>query len=84
MLLAVPYMVAAVACIGLSEHGGWFNVLALLFIWNAFKFLVAGPATLVRLVRVRARESRARRILAMLELEAEQGQTGQPELALRR
>ncbi len=83
MLLAIPYLLAAVAFAGMTEHGGWFSVLALLCVWDAFKLLVAGPATLVRLMRVRAREARARRILAMLELEAEQELALVEEPALR-
>lgn len=83
MLLAIPYLLAAVAFAGMTEHGGWFSALALLCVWNAFKFLVAGPATLARLMRVRAREARARRILAMLELEAEQELALLEEPALR-
>ncbi|MGX5695109.1 sulfate permease [Agromyces soli] len=76
MLLAVPYLLAAVASTGLTERGGWYSLLALLCVWNAYKFLVAGPVTFVRLLRVRAREARTRQILAMLELEAEhQGTT---------
>ncbi|POH59641.1 sulfate permease [Cryobacterium zongtaii] len=61
MLLAVPYSFAMLACVGLAETGGagWLNVLALLFAWNALKFLGAGPVTLVRLLRVRVREGRS-------------------------
>ncbi|WP_232333600.1 sulfate permease [Agromyces laixinhei] len=84
MLLAIPYLIAAAAAFAeMTEYGGWFSVLALLCVWNAFKFLVAGPATLVRLLRVRARESRTRRVLAMLELEAEQESARAAEPALR-
>jgi len=63
MLLAVPYLLAAVFCVGLVEAGGsrWLNMLALLFAWNALKFLGAGPLTLMSLFRVRGREARARR-----------------------
>jgi hypothetical protein len=62
MLLAVPYAFALGMCVGLMEAGGsgWLNVLALLFAWNALKFLGAGPVTLVRLLRVRGREGQAR------------------------
>ena len=62
MLLAIPYALAMVMCAGLAKAGGsgWLNVLALLFAWNALKFLVAGPVTLVRLLRVRGREGQAR------------------------
>lgn len=50
MLLAVPYGLAAVAFASMADQGGWFSVLALVCVWNACKFLVAGPATLTRLV----------------------------------
>jgi len=64
MLLACPYVLAMLVCIGLAESGGsgWLNVLALLFAWNALKFLVAGPATLIRLVRVRGWEAKTRHL----------------------
>ncbi|GAA4375050.1 sulfate permease [Agromyces bauzanensis] len=83
MLLAIPYLIAAVAFAEMTDYGGWFSVLALLCVWNAFKFLIAGPATLARLIRVRAREARARRILAMVELEAEQERAQVAEPTLR-
>ena len=52
-LLAVPYALASVFCAGLVEAGGsgWLNLLALLFVWNSLKLLVAGPVTLIRLLR---------------------------------
>jgi len=64
MLIAVPYALAAALCVGLVEAGGsgWLNVLIVLFMWNALKFLVAGPATLFRLLAVRRREARTRRL----------------------
>jgi hypothetical protein len=63
MLLAVPYTLAMAACVGLVESGGsgWLNVLALLFAWDALKFLGAGPVTLIRLLRVRGREAQTGR-----------------------
>lgn len=63
MLLAVPYCLAAAYCARLVERGaaGWLNLLVVLFVWNALKFLVAGPVTVIQLLRVRAREARARR-----------------------
>jgi hypothetical protein len=66
MLLAVPYGLAALLCLGMAEGGapGWLNLLGLLFIWNALKFLVAGPVTVIQLLRVRAREARIRRATA--------------------
>ncbi|MEI5582297.1 MULTISPECIES: sulfate permease [unclassified Agromyces] len=65
MLLAVPYGWGALACLGLAEGGGqgWLNLIGLLFVWNALKFLVAGPVTLIRLVRVRLGEARMARAL---------------------
>ena len=62
MLLAVPYAFAIAACVGLVEAGGsgWLNGLALLFAWNALKFLGAGPVTLIRLLRLRGREGQVR------------------------
>jgi small-conductance mechanosensitive channel len=64
MLVAVPYALAAALCAGLVETGGsgWLNVLTVLFVWNALKFVVAGPAALLRLLAVRRREARARRL----------------------
>ena len=63
MLLSVPYVLVAVLCARVVPTGesGWLSVLALLFAWNGLKFLVAGPVTLVRLLRVRHWEARARR-----------------------
>ena len=63
MLLAIPYALAAVFCAGLVEAGGsgWLNLLTLLFVWNTLKLLLAGPVTLIRLLRVRGREAQARR-----------------------
>ena len=72
MLIAVPYALAAALCAGLVEAGGSgrLNVLTVLFVWNALKFIVAGPATLVRLVAVRRREARAqRRSIALQEIQ---------------
>jgi hypothetical protein len=70
MLLAIPYALAAVFCAGLVEAGGsgWLNLLALLFVWNTLKLLLAGPATLIHLLRVRGREVKVRRRPAPAEL----------------
>ncbi|MGI9824408.1 sulfate permease [Agromyces sp. Marseille-Q5079] len=76
MLLAVPYGLAAFVFAGMADDDGWFSALALLCVWNACKFLIAGPATAMRLLHARAREARSRRILAMLELEAEASEAG--------
>ena len=88
MLLAVPYAVAAVFFVGQVEAGGsgWLNVLALLFVWNALKFLVAGPVTLIRLFRVRGREAQGRRrtTSALLRNRGGLEQSTEPVLASRR
>lgn len=58
MLLAAVYLVIAAALAQWVADGapGWINLLVLLCLWNALKFLVNGPITLVRLARVRATE----------------------------
>jgi len=63
MLLAAPYLLAASICTNLIADGapGWLNILVLLFIWNAFKFLIMGPISLVLLIRARVRQTVARR-----------------------
>ena len=67
MLLAVPYLLIASTCANLVADGGpgWLNLLVLLFVWNALKFLIMGPVSLVLLIRTRIQEAvghrRARR-----------------------
>ncbi|MBN9177828.1 MAG: sulfate permease [Microbacterium sp.] len=63
MFLAAPYLLAASTCTNLIADGapGWLNLLVILLIWNAFKFLIMGPVSLVLLARVRAQEAVARR-----------------------
>lgn len=63
MLLATPYLVAAWLCATWVAGGGpgWVNLLVLLFVWNALKFIVNGPITLVLLLRVRLTERQARK-----------------------
>lgn len=63
MLLAMPYLLAANYRLTLIEDGGpgWLNLLVLLFCWNALKFLVMGPVSLVLLVRARVQEAVERR-----------------------
>lgn len=60
MLLAVVYVViaAALAQWVVSGAPGWINLLVLVCLWNALKFVVNGPITLMRLVRVRVLERR--------------------------
>lgn len=63
MLLAVPYFLAANYCLTLIEDGGpgWLNLLVLLFCWNALKFLIMGPISVVLLIRSRHEEWATRR-----------------------
>jgi len=60
MLLAVVYIVIAAALAQWVAGGapGWINLLVLLCLWNALKFVVNGPVTAVRLLRVRRDEQR--------------------------
>lgn len=82
MLLAVPYTGAMLLCIGLAENGGtgWLNLIALLFAWNSLKFLMAGPVTLIELVRVRHREERRRATSARHLARRDQEQIEEPLL----
>jgi hypothetical protein len=63
MLLAVPYLLAASICTNLIADGGpgWLNLLVILFIWNALKFLIMGPVSLILLLRVGICEAGERR-----------------------
>jgi len=63
VLLAAPYLLAASICANLVADGGpgWLNLLVILFVWNALKFIVMGPISLVLLARVRIQEAAARR-----------------------
>lgn len=64
MFLAAPYLLAASICTTLiadDDAPGWLNLLALLCLWNAMKFVIFGPVSLVLLIRVRIREMLARR-----------------------
>ena len=63
MLLAAPYLLAASICTNLIADGGpgWLNLLVILFIWNALKFIVMGPVSLIVLLRVHIQEAGERR-----------------------
>jgi hypothetical protein len=65
MLIAAPYLLGAwLLTVWISDGGpGWLNLLVLLFIWNALKFVVNGPITLVVLIRARLAERRDRRLV---------------------
>lgn len=58
MLLAIPYLFAASTCTALIDGGAsrWLYVFALVCIWNALKFIVIGPFSVVALGRVKSRE----------------------------
>lgn len=64
MLIPAPYLLGAwLLTVWIADGGpGWLNLLVLLFIWNALKFLVNGPITLVVLIRARLAERRDRRL----------------------
>ncbi|CAN5493517.1 hypothetical protein BH23ACT6_BH23ACT6_27230 [soil metagenome] len=59
MAAGAVYLYVAAVCTMLLERGGpgWLNVLVLLFIYNAFKLALTGPAILV----ARARQQFAQR-----------------------
>lgn len=63
MLLAIPYFAAAFWFAGLIDQGapGWLHLLVLLTIWNGFKMLWLGPASIAWLIRACLREAGARR-----------------------
>lgn len=62
MFIAVVYIVTAAALAQWVVSGapGWINLLVLVCVWNALKFVGNGPLTLVRLIRVRSLERRCR------------------------
>ena len=64
MLIAAPYLLGAwLLTVWIADGGpGWLNLLVLLFIWNALKFLVNGPITLIILIWARLAERRDRRL----------------------
>jgi hypothetical protein len=88
MLLVLPYALVTVLCAGLVAAGGsgWLNVLALLCAWDALKIFVAGPVTLMRLFRVRGRETRAghRAALTVLSERVSPERIEEPLLSSRR
>lgn len=62
MLLAAPLLLVAAACTAGIQNGGpgWLNLLVVLFIWDALKFLAMGPVSLLHLARIRLIERRLR------------------------
>lgn len=59
MLLASPYLLAASIRIYLIADAGpgWLNLLVVLFIWNALKFLIKRPVSFVLWICARVREA---------------------------
>lgn len=63
MLVAVPYLMVAIWCSTLANEGGprWLNLVILVCLWNAMKFVVMGPISVVLLLRWRHHETVERR-----------------------
>lgn len=62
MLLAGPYLLAASISNNLISDGapGWVNLVVVLCIWNALKFLIMGPVSVILILRVRIHEAAER------------------------
>lgn len=58
-LLAVPYLLIASICTNALADGGpgWLHLVVLWSVWNAMKFIIMGPVSLVLLVRARTLEA---------------------------
>lgn len=63
MLLTLPYLYLASLfnLLAADDGPGWFHLLVLLSLWNAVKFVIIGPVSVVLLLRVRAHEWHVRR-----------------------
>lgn len=63
MLVALPYFLIAYACSSAVTGGGpgWLHLIVLWACWNALKFIIMGPVSVVLLVRVRLHEAASRR-----------------------
>ena len=63
MLIAAPYILVATFCSDLAADGGrgWLHLVVLWGCWNALKFILMGPISVVLLARVRIREAMIRR-----------------------
>lgn len=64
-LIGVQYLLGAwLLTVWIADGApGWLKLFVLLFIWNALKFLVNCPITLVVLIRARLAERRDRRLV---------------------
>ena len=63
MLVAAPYILVATLCSNLAADGGpgWLHLVVLWACWNALKFILMGPISVVLLARARIREAMIRR-----------------------
>ena len=63
MLVALPYILIASVCSGSAADGGpgWLHLIVLWACWNALKFIIMGPVSVVLLIRARLREAAIRR-----------------------
>ena len=63
MLVALPYILIASVCSGSAADGGpgWLHLIVLWACWNALKFIIMGPVSVVLLVRARLHEAAIRR-----------------------
>ncbi|GAB3702557.1 hypothetical protein GCM10028815_10790 [Mariniluteicoccus flavus] len=59
----LPYILIASVCSGSAADGGpgWLHLIVLWACWNALKFIVMGPVSVVLLIRARLREAAIRR-----------------------
>ncbi|MBM7231317.1 MULTISPECIES: hypothetical protein [Actinomycetes] len=83
MLIAVPYLLIASICTNAIAAGapGWLHLVVLWAVWNAMKFIVMGPVSLVLLVRARIREAVARRRARTRQVTQDQSAHQESELA---
>lgn len=63
MLVALPYILIVSICSGSAADGGpgWLHLIVLWACWNALKFIIMGPVSVVLLIRSRLREAAIRR-----------------------
>lgn len=63
MLVGLPYALIASICSGAAADGGpgWLHLIVLWACWNALKFIIMGPMSVVLLVRARLHEAAIRR-----------------------
>jgi hypothetical protein len=63
MLVALPYILIASICSGAAadDGPGWLHLIVLWACWNALKFIIMGPVSVVLLTRAGVREATIRR-----------------------